>query len=396
MANACSESGGEDPSLKKEGKEATQENTVNTPEPDSTTSHILRRLEELFALQEEAAEAQQIVRNTKEEAKDALQQYIAAHKKYTETTRALHEQKTREQNLQQVLRRRLLSYKDMIRRLIKDHSPQIVDFHEDLQRILAKLTPSIFAAASQEIHDVIEKIVLLTDGGVSTIPDIQRNRRLQTGTESLREKRKRAFFAREKEIAEARSSSAGPEDEKTEELSKIPASHKRKSEKNSEKRETVPVHIRWMIRRDMPEVLQAERLSFEQAWTEEDFLRCLRQRNCIGMVSEHEGRVAGYMIYELHKSKLHIITFAVHPEWRRANIGTQMVGKLMSKLSSHRRTRITVEVRETNLQAQLFFSTCEFRGTRVLRNFYEDTDEDAILMEYRFSSAMEDCEERSE
>ena len=44
------------------------------------------------------------------------------------------------------------------------------------------------------------------------------------------------------------------------------------------------VHIRWMIRRDMPGVLEIEKLSFEYPWTEEDFIRCLRRRNCIGMV----------------------------------------------------------------------------------------------------------------
>ena len=44
-------------------------------------------------------------------------------------------------------------------------------------------------------------------------------------------------------------------------------------------KEQVRVHIRWMIRRDMPEVLHTEQQSFEFAWTEEDFLRCLRQRN---------------------------------------------------------------------------------------------------------------------
>jgi ribosomal-protein-alanine N-acetyltransferase len=144
------------------------------------------------------------------------------------------------------------------------------------------------------------------------------------------------------------------------------------------------VHIRWMIRRDMPEVLQAEQLSFEYAWTEEDFLRCLRQRNCIGMVAEHGEKVVGFMIYELHKNKLHILNFAVHPTWRRLSVGSQMVAKLISKLSSHRRTRITLEVRETNLVAQLFFRKQEFRAVRVLRAFYEDSGEDAFLMEYRF------------
>ena len=35
-------------------------------------------------------------------------------------------------------------------------------------------------------------------------------------------------------------------------------------------KDQVRVHIRWMIRRDMPEVLQTEQESFEFAWTEED------------------------------------------------------------------------------------------------------------------------------
>src|SRR5580765_7631898 len=100
-------------------------------------------------------------------------------------------------------------------------------------------------------------------------------------------------------------------------------------------KEQARVHIRWMIRRDMPEVLQAEQLSFEYSWTEEDFLKCLRQRNCIGMVAEYEERVVGFMIYELHKSKLHVMNFAVHPDYRRTGIGAQMIAKLIGKLSSH-------------------------------------------------------------
>ncbi len=159
-------------------------------------------------------------------------------------------------------------------------------------------------------------------------------------------------------------------------------------------KEQARVHIRWMIRRDMAEVLQAEQLSFEYAWTEEDFLRCLRQRNCIGMVAEHGEKVVGFMIYELHKNKLHILNFAVHPAWRRMGVGGQMVAKLISKLSSHRRTRITLEVRETNLAAQLFFHRQDFKAVRVLRTFYEDSGEDAFLMAYRFGDELaEDVEE---
>lgn len=144
------------------------------------------------------------------------------------------------------------------------------------------------------------------------------------------------------------------------------------------------VHIRWMIRRDMPEVLDIERDSFEFPWYEEDFIRCLRQRNCIGMVAEHGERVVGFMIYELHKTRLHILNFAVAADVRRRAVGLQMAEKLVSKLSSQRRTRITLEVRETNLAAQLFFRQNGFRATSVLRAYYDDSPEDAYVMQYSF------------
>src|SRR5262245_62277998 len=153
----------------------------------------------------------------------------------------------------------------------------------------------------------------------------------------------------------------------------------------TQSKERLRVHIRWMIRRDMPEVLQAEHDSFDYSWTEDDFLRCLRQRNCIGMVAEHDDRVVGFMIYELHKAKLHVLNFAVAPAHRRLGIGTQMVMKLIGKLSSHRRTKITLAVRESNLAAQLFFRSQEFKAVKVLRGYYEDSGEDAFLMQYRIA-----------
>lgn len=145
------------------------------------------------------------------------------------------------------------------------------------------------------------------------------------------------------------------------------------------------VHIRWMIRRDMPEVLEIESQCFEFPWSDEDFIRCLRQRNCIGMVAEHDERVVGFMIYELHKDYLHVLNFAVHQAFRRRGVGAAMMGKLANKLSHQRRTNIALEVRETNLDAQLFFRSLGFRATTVLRDFYEDTTEDAYLMQFAFA-----------
>jgi ribosomal-protein-alanine N-acetyltransferase len=153
---------------------------------------------------------------------------------------------------------------------------------------------------------------------------------------------------------------------------------------------SVCVHIRWMIRRDMPAVLGIENSCFEFAWNEEDFIRCLRQRNCIGMVAEEDDQVVGFMIYELHKNRLHILNFAVHPSQRRNGVGQAMLNKLLGKLSHERRNRIMLEVRETNLDAQLFFKSIGFRAISVLRDFYDDTVEDAYLMQYRYQPSDEE------
>jgi ribosomal-protein-alanine N-acetyltransferase len=157
----------------------------------------------------------------------------------------------------------------------------------------------------------------------------------------------------------------------------------------SHARQELRVHIRWMIRRDMDSALEIENESFEFPWSEEDFTRCLRQRNCIGMVAEHDDQIVGFMIYELHRTRLHVLNFAVARAYRRLGVGGQMIAKLTSKLSHQRRSRILLEVRETNLPAQLFFRQCGFRAVSVLRDFYEDTTEDAYVMQYRCESAQD-------
>ncbi len=142
------------------------------------------------------------------------------------------------------------------------------------------------------------------------------------------------------------------------------------------------LQIRWLIRRDMPEVLAIEQESFDYSWTEEEFLCILRQRNCIGMVAELDHEIVGFMIYELHKSNLHVLNFAVSSQHRHQGIGSRMVQRLIDKLSSQRRKEILLEVRERNLGAQLFFRKQNFFAVTVLRKHYEDTQEDAYIMRY--------------
>lgn len=135
----------------------------------------------------------------------------------------------------------------------------------------------------------------------------------------------------------------------------------------------IKTHIRWMIRRDMAVVMDIERRNFgDHAWGEDDFVRTLRQRHNIGMVATHDENVVGYMIYELRKTQLNVLNFAVHPGLHRRGIGRSMVEKLRSKLSMERRTKITLLVSEYNTDAQLFFRDLGFYSVGSVSGAYED------------------------
>lgn len=145
------------------------------------------------------------------------------------------------------------------------------------------------------------------------------------------------------------------------------------------------VNIRWMISRDMAEVHRIEEESYEFPWSDDDFTRCLRQRFVVGMVAEVQDRPVGFMVYELHKNRIDLLNLSVSPDCRRQGVGATLVRKLVSKLSTGKRSMIMLEIRETNLSAQLFFREQGFKAISLLRNFYPDDcpGEDAYLMQFK-------------
>lgn len=86
----------------------------------------------------------------------------------------------------------------------------------------------------------------------------------------------------------------------------------------------------------------------------------------------------------MHKNRLHILNFAVHPEFRRRGVARGMVRKLIARLSAQRRNKIVMEIRESNLDAQRFFREIGFRAVAIRRLFYRETREDAYVFRYRY------------
>lgn len=146
---------------------------------------------------------------------------------------------------------------------------------------------------------------------------------------------------------------------------------------------SIDVRLRWLLASDVTAALEIEAQAFEFPWSEDDFRRTLRLRNAIGVGAElgADGRLAGYVVYELQRRRYRMLNLAVAAAWRGRGIGAALVGRLQAKLTPIRE-RIALEVCETNLDAQLFLRAIGFRATGVLRDHYPDFDGDAIAFEY--------------
>lgn len=153
----------------------------------------------------------------------------------------------------------------------------------------------------------------------------------------------------------------------------------------------VSPHVRWLIRKDLKAVLVIEQACFEYPWSEEDFKSALRQRDhdCIGMVAELDDKLVGYMIYELFDDRIELTNLAVAPKHQAHGIGAILIGKLKDKLAppqAPNRLQIVTEVRDTNLNAQLFFRAMGFRATSVVATPYTDCDDDSYRFEFPIDS----------
>ena len=122
------------------------------------------------------------------------------------------------------------------------------------------------------------------------------------------------------------------------------------------------VSIRWLIRADTAAVADIDGLSFEVSIDAEEFCSRLQNRAMIGLSVEAEGRVVGFVLYELQKDRLRIDRMAIHPDFRRSGYGTAIIDRLKGKLSQQRRQVLFADVSDRDLTAHLFLKSCGLRA----------------------------------
>jgi ribosomal-protein-alanine N-acetyltransferase len=127
--------------------------------------------------------------------------------------------------------------------------------------------------------------------------------------------------------------------------------------------------------RDVRAVADLERCCFDHPWSALELQMALVQLGCFGVVEEWDDAVIGYMVFEVGKRQVKLLNIAVAEQCRRRGIAS----KLLSELP---RREIVLEVRETNVAAQLFFRVNGFRYVRTLKGYYDDVQEDAYEMRH--------------
>jgi ribosomal protein S18 acetylase RimI-like enzyme len=131
--------------------------------------------------------------------------------------------------------------------------------------------------------------------------------------------------------------------------------------------------IRWLIRKDMPRVLEIDsELGIED--NESEYLELLRKRNGIGMVSEFKGLVVAYAIYMLHAKSIEILHFAVDPNYSGRGVGRQFMEYMFKKLSIQKRDFLSISVNEYNVELQVFLKAVGFRCVSSERGFFDGAD----------------------
>lgn len=133
-------------------------------------------------------------------------------------------------------------------------------------------------------------------------------------------------------------------------------------------------HVTWMKSDDHRACSEIDAHGYADYWGEPDFREYQKERDQVGMVAMLDDDVAGFVCYQFMREKVLVHRLAVHPDNRRAGVGTALINKLKDKLTTARRNSIHVTVGERDAAAIAFLRACGFLGIGIDRGWAGDDD----------------------
>jgi ribosomal-protein-alanine N-acetyltransferase len=145
--------------------------------------------------------------------------------------------------------------------------------------------------------------------------------------------------------------------------------------------ETLEVHLVAMRRRHLRSVLRIESQVYPRPWSLSLFLSELALRTSrYYLVARIDATVVGYGGLMFTGDDAHVTTIAVDPAVHRCKVGTRLLAGLAREAIRRGAHNLTLEVRVGNRAAQAMYGTFGFKPAGVRKNYYVETNEDALVM----------------
>ena len=146
-------------------------------------------------------------------------------------------------------------------------------------------------------------------------------------------------------------------------------------------REPAELEIIRMRRRHLKGVMAIERQVYPRPWSPNLFISEMSETsNRTYLIAKLGKEVAGYGGIMSYGEEAHVTTIAVDPAHHRRKIGTRLLFELMQEALRFGARAVSLEVRVSNSGAQRMYSRFGFRPVGVRKNYYQETNEDALVM----------------
>ncbi len=136
-----------------------------------------------------------------------------------------------------------------------------------------------------------------------------------------------------------------------------------------------------MRRRHLRGVMAIERQVYPRPWSPNLFLSEMSEsHNRCYLVARVDREVVGYGGLICYGEEAHITNVAVDPLQHRRGIGSRVLNDLLLAGADLGAEAVSLEVRVTNWGAQRLYGRFGFRPVGVRKNYYQEINEDALIM----------------
>jgi len=134
-------------------------------------------------------------------------------------------------------------------------------------------------------------------------------------------------------------------------------------------------------RKDVPEVMEIERLCFPDPWDKSAFERETTNTFSRSLLArDSEGRLLGYTIFWVAGPEYHVLNVATRPEARRLGIARLMMNRVMEEARREHSDFVALEVRKSNVAAKGLYIDLGFKVIGVRPRYYRDGEDAEVML----------------